>query len=71
MQKDDYQKLLNCPFCGHEAILRGKNGGNGVVYVVRCTYTPCLCTTPGSGSKEKVVKIWNRRYEERKRENER
>jgi transcription elongation factor Elf1 len=55
-------ELKRCPFCGHTAVLRGKNGGK--FWVVMCTNESCKCSTKGKVEQSDVINIWNRRYKE-------
>ena len=59
MPKEDYPKMLNCPFCGGKANI---DGGNGIVkrYFVFCT--KCKTRQENRLTREKAIEAWNRRY---------
>lgn len=59
------QALKPCPFCGHEAACTTRHEGDIVFYSVRCTYTGCPVRphTQWHGNMEKVVDLWNIRYD--------
>ena len=56
MPKEDYPKLLNCPFCGGKANI---DGGNGIVkrYFVFCT--KCKTRQENRLTREKAIEAWN------------
>lgn len=56
------EKLLPCPFCGHEVELKSL-GGDGQNWAIICLTCNCACSEMGvSGeTKEEIIKAWNRR----------
>ena len=58
MQSKDYQKLLNCPFCGGEAILESNKLRYGTIYSAYCQ--KCGAEITGF-SEHEAVAAWNRR----------
>lgn len=63
MQKNDYLKLRNCPFCGGESeIFRGITYGFHYLYEPRCI--KCECALGIYNTEEQAVEAWNRRVDD-------
>ena len=65
MQKDDYQKLLNCPFCGSEP-RRADCIGCGYVQIVcpECNANISIVLQDRKNyqaEEQELIKRWNRR----------
>lgn len=72
MQKNDYQKLRECPFCGGKAEYRSTCAGAGYAYV-KCTAcnarTGYIALSFDYSTKDVAIEAWNRRVndEDKKR----
>lgn len=62
MPKEDYPKLLNCPFCGGEADCGKLVVHNGEwEWAVECI--ECGVITDSFDTEEKAIEAWNRRVD--------
>lgn len=63
MQKNDYQKLRECPFCGGEAGEYLISSINGTMIGIECKNPKCLISpmTPAWKRRAEATKAWNRR----------
>lgn len=63
MQKNDYQKLLECPFCGREADVTEVYMGRKKIYRVECMEIDCpvKVSTFTFGTREEAIEMWNTR----------
>lgn len=67
MQREDYQKLRKCPFCGGEAKIRVERdyNGNPRKYTATCTKEYCPGRSDKSYDSEKfAILFWNQRTPE-------
>ena len=56
MQSKDYQKLLNCPFCGGEVAMQAPN-----MHRKTCVVCKECGVSTGWGAVDTITSVWNRR----------
>jgi Lar family restriction alleviation protein len=62
------EKLKECPFCGGEAKLSGRNNISSVyVYCVKCGADPYIVAIAANYcANDKAIELWNKRIEDDK-----